>query len=278
MKVVIFIVNYNSWEATKKMLVSANILNISPDIYVLDNNSEPYPGFSFNPKEYYKGSSCLIRLDRNYGYFGAVSEFLSKMQNLTFDWLFIANSDLIFNDTYLFDYLDECSKVWKGSIGVYCPAVISNRTKLDQNPFLKEKPTIFYYYKYKIITACYPIVKVYVELSKLKTNLKKLRITQANRTASSPQIIFAPHGAFVGLYKDFFSKGGFIEHRNFLFHEEEILGYICDKINLKVIYDPRVSIKHEEHVTTGSRYSRQKHNIRKYSLSILKEYMKSSCT
>jgi len=274
MKIVILIVNYNSWQATKKMLTSANILNVKPDIYVLDNNSEIDPEINFNPKEYYKGNSYLFKLDQNYGYFGAVSEFLSRKQNLIFDWLFIANSDLIFNDSSLFDYLGECSEKWNGLVGAYCPAVISNRTRLDQNPFLETKPGLYYYYKYKAITFSFYLAKAHTALAMMKTKLKIFVASSKRKTQPVPQAIFAAHGAFVGLSKVFFIKGGFIESRNFLFHEEEILGILCNGLDLKIIYDSRVKISHDEHLTTGVEYNRWKHRIRRHSLTILKEYIK----
>lgn len=270
----ILIVNYNSWAATKRMLISANILRIKPNIYVLDNNSEiDTEEDAVDLKKLYRGNSYLIKLDRNYGYFGAVSEFLSRRKDLAFDWLFIANNDLIFNDSCLFDHLDECTRRWSDVVGAYCPAVISNRTMLDQNPFLRSKPGLAYYYKYKIITSSFYLAKMYALLARLKAKMRTLAAGRKRKVQAKPRTIFAAHGAFIGLSRLFFLRGGFIEHRNFLFHEEEILAIICDRIGLKIIYDPRVKILHYQHVTLGAAYTRFKHVTRKSSLNVFKQYL-----
>jgi hypothetical protein len=156
--------------------------------------------------------------------------------------------------------------------GVYCPSVISNKTKLDQNPFLWNRPGKYYYYKYKFITSNYYLAKIYTLLAKVKSNMRMLMPSQGS-IKKGPQEIFAPHGAFVGISRKFFEQDGYIENRNFLFYEEEILGFICDRINLKVIYDPRVKILHDEHLVSGTEYSREKYIIAMKSLSILKEYI-----
>ncbi len=272
MNIIIAIVNYNSINATKRMLVSANILNIKPDIYILDNNSNTEIEVNFNPQEYYSGQSYYIRLKKNHGYFGAISVFLSMIEGTPFDWLFIANSDLTFNDPALFDYLGVCMRSTDGTVGIYCPSILSNRTKLDQNPFLWKKPGKYYYYKYRFLASNYYVSKAYAILSRVKSSIRRLKIQQDNIN-KKPKVIFAPHGAFIGINKEYFNQGGYLEYRNFLFNEEEILGFICDRINLKVIYDPRVEILHDEHVVTGSGYSKEKHANRVKSLNILKEYI-----
>lgn len=274
MKVVILTVNVNAWEATKRMLMSANSLDVYPDIYVLDNKSDVTPEFSFKPKEYYyKGNSFLFKLDKRFGYFGAVSAFLSLKKDMFFDWLFISNNDLIFNDHYLFNYLKECSEMWQGSIGVYCPRIISTRTGLNQNPYLEKKPTLYYAYKYKLIASSYYIAKLYATMTRIKAEIKKIPRAKEGEIQKKPRPIFAPHGSFIGFNNDFFSRGGYIESRNFLYFEEEILGFICDRIGVKVLYDPRVQVQHDQHLTTGN-YNKWIHNIRSESLRVLEEYIK----
>jgi len=272
MKLVMAIVNYNSLSATKNMLLSANNLQIKPDIYVLDNGNTIDLSEKGKLGDYYTGLLQVVNLPKNYGYFGAVSTFLSMHKGLYFDWLFIANSDLVFIDPCVFNYLEDYTNGSNMDVGIYCPSIISAKTKIDQNPFLWNKPSKYYFYKYKASTSSYYLAKTYNRLSDIKTCLKK-NMTNKRKTIKRAYEVFAPHGAFVGLNSIFFNRGGYIESRNFLYCEEEILGFICKRINLKVIYDARARVLHDEHIVTGSAYTKTKHAIRKKSFDILKEYI-----
>lgn len=61
-----------------------------------------------------------------------------------------------------------------------------------------------------------------------------------------------------------------------MYFEEEILGYICKRIGVITLYDPRVSVMHAEHISTGKTYSEWKHRARKKSLGVLKRYLNFS--
>ena len=268
MKIVILIVNYNSWDVVRSMLVSSNSLDILPEFYILDNNSNDPPGFDIESVSS-NAQITLVNFEYNYGYFGAAAEFLLRNPGIEFDWLFVANADLVFSDPCLFNYLEDFTRPYQ-SVGVYCPSIISEVTGQDQNPFLSSKPSLYYYYKYKIIYSHFIISKAYALLFSLKSKVRRILLnTQTKKNVKS---VFAPHGAFLGFSKHYFSNGGIIENRNFLFFEEEIVGFICEKIGLRVIYDPRVRIDHQEHIVTGSSLTIGKILIKKHSLSIVKEY------
>lgn len=271
MKIIVLIINYNSWDKTLAMLESGDALEVIPEFYVLDNNSDinPIPCIRTIREKY--SDVNIVNFATNFGYFGAVHEFLRVSPHLQFDWLFIANSDLLFSDPCVFNYLDDFLAEAQG-VGIYCPSVISAVTGRDQNPFLLKKPSRLYYYKYAIISSSFMLSKLYYSLFMLKSVLMAVQHKRTVKQKCS-RYIFAPHGSFLGFSSTFFQKGGVIENRNFLFYEEEIAGFICDALGLVVVYDPRVQIFHEEHATTGSGLTKAKICIKKKSLSILKKYM-----
>lgn len=253
------------------MLESATNLDICPDIIVIDNCSDENLKINNLEKIYIRSKIRLIKLKCNYGYMGAVEQCVKDLNLELYDWIFIANPDLIFIDSDVFNYLNNFSENRHDRIGIYCPAVLTKNEKKNQNPYLRLKPKKFYYYKYRLITFSYLLAYAYELLSQkvVTINLKRNKI----RNIREPIRIFAAHGSFFGLSNDFFKNGGFIESRNFLYFEEEIYGYICQKLELDVIYDPRTSVLHNEHTATGKKYNFLKHQIRKDSLSIFREYI-----
>ena len=136
MKIIVLIVNYNSWDKTLAMIESSELLEVKPKIYILDNNSNVDKIKSINDIKVNHSNVTIVNFTYNYGYFGAIHEFLRLNIDLQFDWIFIANPDLIFSDPYLFNNLGDIFPE-KQDIGIYCPSIFSITTGENQNPFLK---------------------------------------------------------------------------------------------------------------------------------------------
>lgn len=272
MNILLLIVHYNNLKSTLDTLFSIRNLNKIPEIHLIDNASNKLNAFEYNEIKGIPGEKLKIdALDQNYGYFGAVAKHLSNIKHTSYDWIFISNNDMIYHDKHLFDYVDTVKKMWHNRIGVYCPAIVTKSMGVNQNPYLKNRPNKFFYYKLKLLLSNYIAANFYEKLAAKLSSFFKTRYTQTNENNCLKQI-FAPHGSFLGISKEFFKMGGYIECQNFLYFEEEILGLICRRIGLNVIYDPRVSVMHCEHQTTGEKYSKLKHQIRKQSFQTFKRY------
>ena len=272
MKILLLIIHYNNIKSTLDTLSSIRNLNRVPEIHLIDNAPNDFDTLDHDKiKGILTERFKIINHDKNYGYFGAVAKHLSNIKHTSYDWIFISNNDMIYHDKYLFDYVDTAKKMWNNRIGVYCPAIVTKSMGINQNPYLKKCPNKFFYYKLKLLLSNYIAANFYEKLAAKLSYYFKAKYTQTNDNNCLKQI-FAPHGSFLGISKEFFTMGGYIEYQNFLYFEEEILGLICSKIGLKVIYDPRVSVMHCEHQTTGKKYSKSKHQIRKKSFQTFKRY------
>lgn len=272
MKILLLIIHYNNIKSTLDTLSSIRNLNRVPEIHLIDNASNDFDTLDHDKiKGILTERFKIINHDKNYGYFGAVAKHLSNIKHSSYDWIFISNNDMIFHDKHLFDYVDEEKLTRNNRIGVYCPAIITKSKGVNQNPYLKKRPNKLFYYKSNFILSNYTAANLYEKLAEKLSYFLKTKYEQSNKSNCLIKI-FAPHGSFLGISRAFFTRGGYIENQNFLFFEEEILGMICRKIGLSVIYDPRVSVIHNEHQTTGIRYSKSKHQIRKKSFQTFKKY------
>lgn len=272
MNILLLIVHYNNLKSTLDTLFSIRNLNMIPEIHLIDNASNKLKTLDYDELKGLTSEKLEIdALEQNYGYFGAVAKHLSNIKRTSYDWIFISNNDMIYDDEHLFDYVDVVKKMTDNRIGVYCPAIVTKSMGINQNPYLKNRPNKLFYYKLKLLLSNYFIAKFYEKLAEKQSYFFKPKYAQSNENNCLKKI-FAPHGSFLGISKEYFKKGGYIENQNFLYFEEEIIGLICRKIGLSVIYDPRVSVMHCEHQTTGKKYSKLKHQIRKKSFQTFQRY------
>lgn len=275
LKLLLLIVDYNGFDHTVAMVESILRINIIPEIHIIDNGSlseEQFRRHAF--PEALKHKIQIFPLAENHGYFGAVAEHLKRIDPSDYDWIFISNNDIVFNDCQIFDRLDQIASASQFSVGVYCPKVLSGNTKENLNPYLKYEPSKHYYLKSKVVLSSYWLASIYEMLSELYHVILHKHFIHRIEESTVPEPIFAPHGAFIGLSRAFFAEGGYVESDNFLYFEEEILGYICKKVGVRVLYDPRVSVTHAGHASTGKKYSEWKHTTRKQSLGVFKRYLR----
>lgn len=68
--------------------------------------------------------------------------------------------------------------------------------------------------------------------------------------------IYAGHGSFIILTKEYIKRCGIINYPVFLFGEEIYLAEMCRENNFTVSYCPDISVSDKEHVSTGKIRSR----------------------
>jgi len=266
-RIAILIVNYNTAESTIFMVKSANILKLLPDIIVLDNSQEANKLQNLE----YDGSYKYFQTKFNYGYYGACAWYLEKYNDTDYDWIFIANSDIKFTDPNLFVNLTSDGLVdGIGQVGLYGPSVFSIARNIDQNPHRIKRPTISQVYKHWFFTSWYPFSYLY----RFRENQSKNSHLDKTLTEKIPVEVFAVQGSFIGFHSRYF-KQCHLPTETFLFWEEEIVAWQCAAVKLKVIYDPRVSLFHEEHKSFKGGYSLNKElfKIRHKSARIMLKYM-----
>lgn len=73
--------------------------------------------------------------------------------------------------------------------------------------------------------------------------------------------VYAPHGALMVLSREFFRRGGSLEHPPFLFGEEITIAEEALRVSLPVIYSPSIAVIHEQHASVSRLPSRVHHEF-----------------
>ena len=69
--------------------------------------------------------------------------------------------------------------------------------------------------------------------------------------------IYAPHGSCIIFNKNYFERGGTLDHISFLFGEEIFVGETVRNLRLNVLYIPEIKVRHYEHSSIGNVISRR---------------------
>ncbi len=256
--VLIITVNFRHTECTLQFLHSSTRLETfaACHLVIVDNNSDD-------------GSLCHLReatsrfrqvellpSSENRGYFGAASWALRQFlaDHSMPDWVIVCNNDVVFEDR---GFLSKLLKKDPTAAGVIAPAIISGLTGRDANPSIRQRPSSFQMFRYRLWLSNYYAMWCKQWLSPF---VRKVRNSffQFSAVAESRarRAIYAPHGSFLIFTRKFFEAGGFIDDGFFMYAEEFSVAEICLRLGLPVIHDPDLRVQHEEGQTTGRMLSR----------------------
>ncbi|MBX0311554.1 MAG: glycosyltransferase [Sulfurihydrogenibium sp.] len=253
MSAVIICVNYNRDEETAKFVSNVLAQNDADRIrhIIVINNSESKIESLLPTNQ----KILIYNPGRNLGYFGGAwwgyQQYLKEFPLP--EWIIVSNTDLYFSDANFFVKLFHYYE--KNPPAVIAPAIYSEESFINQNPFMKQRPTSFRMHFYKWVYRYYISWIIYETLSILKEKLQSQfrNFCRKGKIQSdeNPIKIYAPHGAFIIFHKSYFESGGTLESKTFLFGEEILVAETARKLNLDIIYDPRLQIIHKKHSTTN---------------------------
>lgn len=209
----------------------------------------------------------------NRGYFGGAKQGLARFQEAQGDlppWIIVCNNDIRIEQA---DFFERLSQLDPNGIGVIAPKIISCRTGLSQNPFMVRRPGRWRVGELRFWLKNYYLAFAHEKMSEwMKTGLS-LKQRFLPRTSAGarlqPTLIYAPHGSFLIFSKEFFARGGFLDDRSFLYHEEISVAEICRKLGLPIVHCPELCVLHDEHSTTGRRFTRSIYECQRQSLQYL---------
>lgn len=209
--------------------------------------------------------TCLVA-PKNLGYFGGARYGLEYAKSAfpVADWVAVSNVDVMFSVRDAFGFLSELDP---NRIGIVAPGIMSGRTGRPLNPYLKKRPAAIRMHAYRWLFSSYWAYLAYTKLSEWNARLQ-IKVRRRGRSGNtgprigtSPNFIYAPHGAFVFLGRAFFERGGNLRHEPFLYGEEITLAEQSRRLNLPVVYEPRISVMHEHQASTGRIPSRTLHRF-----------------
>lgn len=265
-RILILIINFHAADEVVAMVDSARSLTSLPTIVVIDNSLET--------------SNVLLHLDypaeylytaspRNLGYFGAAAHYLTDDVLSDFDWCFVANPDILFEDPHVFEYLSRDGvRGYDGTVGLYGPSINSSSRKMDQNPHRIRRPSKLDVLKHVALTSWTGFAGIY----RYRERLSATRGHRTDTSSGRPREVFAVQGSFIGFHRRFFDECH-LPTDNFLFWEEEIVALQADDNKLRTIYDPRVSIRHAEHKSMKDPYRADMFKLRHHSARVMYRYL-----
>lgn len=240
-RIAIFCVNYNTYEeldAYMRSVVLAALLvreRASVDVFIADNTED-------NIKIIDTNNDCIAvkvyAFHKNLGYFGAIQKMMAAENVNLYDYVIVSNVDLVLEKQTFVSMLDTKTPARTGWIA---PFIYSNVEHRDRNPQIMNR------YGLKKLRAL-RLLYVHPLLNYIYT--KTLYRRKRYETHEAGQI-YAGHGSFIILTREFFDRCGIIDYPVFLYGEEIYLAEVCVRNGLGVYYAPEIRILDMEHASTG---------------------------
>jgi GT2 family glycosyltransferase len=263
--VLLICVNYRKPIETQHFVATAleQTLNSPLRLVVVDNS--PFPDGGGVPESVQSDPHVkAIATGKNLGYFGGAAAALAdhlKSRSLP-EWVIVSNPDVYFPDR---DVLQRLCDAHRGDeTAVIAPSIRTAGSSVEQNPYMRVRPSRFRMHVYRWIFSAYPTDVVYQGLSWIKH--RALGVVSRERPAaraSSPEKIYAPQGAFIAFHRSYFERGGTLEHGAFLFGEEIFVAETVRKLGLTVLYEPALVIEHTERGAAAGLFNRDISRFRK---------------
>ena len=241
-------VNYKNNEQSQNFLRSLMSLSGSDQVlFCLVNNSassaqdQSFSEFEKDPR------FRLINASENLGYFGAAQAAYLRYKPEFSNWCLVSNTDMGITDTQFYNKILNYRA--NQNLGVLAPAIISEITKKDSNPFMFQRPQSQRMHFYALIFSNYFSCQIYQALAYFKDQVKGLIKSEVKQ--KSEMKIYAAQGAFFIFNKRFFEKGEDLSHPCFLYGEEIMVAEKCLRQNLEIRYAPSIQVIHQEHGSIG---------------------------
>lgn len=257
------IVLYDNYDEVKQYIDGALVNdNRNLDIVVVVNKDSDDKAEKI-ASEYGNNSVLVKDFGENVGYLNSLLMTLDEVNINDYQYFVLSNTDIEYETQRFFDSLQ--SKEYDRSIGCIAPDVYSALTNTHSNPHYKErikKSKI----KRNIFIFSHPLLaKVYFSLAKRKTAAK------SNKEGSC--YVYAPHGCFMIMTREFISKIKGQRYPVKMYTEEGWVAENLIKNKMKCFYDNELSVIHREHGTTGMlRIARQSAMFRESLQALLDEF------
>lgn len=240
-KVGIVVLNYKNYKDT--MICVNSILeqkNIDLCIVIVDNgsNNESAKVLSEHYKQnvHVKFMQCLDNL----GYAKGNNIGIQYLQEHKYDYIFIANSDLVFtSENILYNLLMEYEK----GIGVLIPIIKNLNGSIEQRVAYKRKLFLLRVIKCVLMAQIHFVLRKFCYVKRNKTNTRSAEIIEKNKNVVGLQRdCYVISGSGFMLTPDFFSVYNKLFPETFLYFEEwATLIYIhkakllCKVVNTDII-------------------------------------------
>lgn len=242
-KIAIYCVNYNSYEALYNyynsiVIAAQNTLDYGHiDVFIADNTEKNIESVSL--PQFSNVKTKVFAFHKNLGYFGAIHKMMEQTEYTAYDYVIVSNVDVKVDN---FSFRELCQTQTAKQVGWIAPQILSVTKNRNLNPALIQRYSGM---KLKLIKLQfkYPILHRIYE----KTLYKHKYINPPKEKKE----IYAGHGSFIILTKNYFKKCGIVNYPIFLYDEELYLAEECRLNYLTVLYEPSIKIYDIGKVSTG---------------------------
>lgn len=247
------VLNYNNYQDTIACVNS--ILRITHrDDYciVIVDNASPNDSCEVLKREFEAHPKItLVLTENNRGYSGGNNAGIRKLVERGVSQVIIATND---TEVFSMNLLEEFDKVNSNDVGIVGTDVVTPEG-VHQNPPLY-KPTLLYFIN----------LYLYEPMAWLRARLYRLfpAVEQQRRSATArgierlrevsgvkePCSVYMLHGCFLYLTKNYLDKVGLLDEQLFMYGEEDLMSWNCERFGLKRLYLPNVRILHKDAQST----------------------------
>jgi GT2 family glycosyltransferase len=282
MKAVVITVNYKSADSALAFLASLEGTQAFSEIEVIMVDNSPGEDLSHLRRAIsLLDNSELLESSGNRGYFGAarfaLDHYLAHRHVLP-DWVIVCNHDVIIEDN---DFFSKLFRENPETVGVMGPRIQALPGRVDQNPFMRRRPSWLRWANLRFISSNYGAATLWDWLGRRKAEFRSWLATRRTDTftdgSEKRESIYAAHGSFFIFSRRYFEAGGFLDGNLFLYGEEISVAEICRSLGLPVVYEPSLRVLHREHQSTGKALSRFTYECQKKALQyVTSRYLSGS--
>lgn len=248
MRLAVVVLNYLNWKDTIECINSALLQkDIELDIIVVDNHSQNESVEKIKQTFDMKENVHVIETEKNYGFArGNNIGIKYAMDKCNAERVFVSNNDVLFPDIYYFSKLSKIE--YSKDIGALGTQIIGS-DGINQNP----------YYRDLRLTSMVKDILTIIKTSfirKVKSYGVRSPFRKKNRSNSSKEAINKEiknngrkellHGSAILLTEHFLSSIHGFYPETFLYFEENILGIMFEKLNLRTQYVDNLEMYHKE--------------------------------
>lgn len=270
MKVCVIMVNYNnsqlSCNCCDSLLKQQQNANLT--IIVVDNNSKQEEKEIL--KNYLQGKKLVegLYLNDNIGYFPAMAkgQELAYSKGIEYDYMIVANNDLIYEDNFL--KVLSVQKL-KKDVMVVSPDII-RMDGIHQNPHFINRISPMRKFLYRFYYSNW-YVALFLTYVQRMFNMKRMENNKPGFDKS--QYIYMGFGACFILTKAYMKAIKYLDTTTFLMGEEQFLTIQVEKKNGLIYYDSTLKVHHMDSATFkqmpsrfGYEWGRKSYNIYKNDL------------
>ena len=252
-------------DCVRPMLEHAHPVGI--EVVIVNNGGEDFDATALP-------SSSGVRLvsvtpGSNAGYFGALRTALKMTTRPGLHYRILCNPDLEFDARDFFARL--AALTLPARCAVLAPSVVSTQTGRDQNPYLRQVPSVSLRRRWRWVYANRLNYQINDWASALRAMLHARKDGELASAPAAGSAIHAPHGAMMIFTEAFLQRAPDFDRVPFLYAEELFIGEICRRGRWTVWYEPTLKVLHREHATTGllassRRFALQREAMRAYEL------------